>query len=98
MEIIPTKNNTKIIDSYKITDKKEIEKYLSWIIEERKAKKYHTRSLKSYQREWLGHNFLYKLGLFKSHTKDVDLEERLTPKEKIKGLFMDLIWLIIGGI
>ena len=33
------------------------------------------RSLRSWIKEWKAHNRLYKLGLFKSHTKDCDLEE-----------------------
>lgn len=33
----------------------------------------YTRSIKSLVEEWRAHNLLYKLGLFKSHTKDVDL-------------------------
>lgn len=32
------------------------------------------RSLKSLIREWKSHNFLYKMGLYKSRTKDVDLD------------------------
>ena len=32
------------------------------------------RSLASYVREWQAHNILYGWGLFKNHTKDVDLE------------------------
>ena len=33
------------------------------------------RSLRSWIKEWKAHNRLYKLGLFKTHTKDCDLEE-----------------------
>ena len=33
------------------------------------------RSLKSWIKEWKAHNRLYKLGLFRSHTVDCDLEE-----------------------
>lgn len=33
------------------------------------------RSLKSWIKEWKAHNRLYRLGFFKSHTKDCDLEE-----------------------
>ena len=95
--IIYTKDNTKVIDSYKITDRNEIRKQVLWIIEERKIRKYPiTRTVNSYVREWVGHNRLYEIGYKQDHTKDVDLEERITPKEKIKGIFMDLIWLIIG--
>lgn len=32
------------------------------------------RSINSYVEEWYAHNWLYKLGLFKSHTKDTDLD------------------------
>lgn len=40
------------------------------------------RSLKSWLKEWKAHNRLYRLGLFRSHTKDCDLEEN----EKIHRL------------
>ena len=33
------------------------------------------RGIKSWLKEWKAHNRLYKLGLFKSHCKDCDLEE-----------------------
>lgn len=33
------------------------------------------RSLRSWIKEWKAHNRLYKLGLFRSHTVDCDLEE-----------------------
>ena len=33
------------------------------------------RSVESWIREWKAHNRLYRLGLFKEHTKDCDLEE-----------------------
>ena len=34
-----------------------------------------TRSKMSYVREWEAHNWLYRHGMFKSHTKDVDLND-----------------------
>lgn len=34
------------------------------------------RSTPSLVREWCAHNLLYRLGLFRSHTKDVDFEDR----------------------
>ena len=40
------------------------------------------RSLKSWVKEWKAHNRLYRLGLFRSHTRDCDLEEN----EKIHRL------------
>ena len=46
------------------------------IIEGRKLKGYPvTRTINSYYRETKAHNRLYRLGLWKSHTKDTDLEE-----------------------
>lgn len=33
------------------------------------------RSMNSWVREWKAHNRLYKMGLFKEHTIDCDLEE-----------------------
>ena len=94
-----SKDNTHVKNSYMLTTKKAIREEVDWIILCRKARKLPvTRSANSYVREWRGHNRLYNKGLFKSHTKEVDLEERITIKDKIKGIFMDLIWLIIGGI
>lgn len=91
-DITYSKNNTHIPNSYEVINKQLMEEYIKWIIEERIIRKYPiTRTLKSYQREWLGHNKLYKYGLFKSHTKDVDLNEN-------NSIIEELIWLIIGGI
>ena len=47
------------------------------------------RTIESWIREWKAHNRLYKLGLFRSHTKDCDLEE----DEKLHRL---LIYRILG--
>lgn len=33
------------------------------------------RSVKSYIKEWYAHNVLYKMHLFRKHTKDVDLND-----------------------
>lgn len=48
------------------------------------------RTMKSWIKEWKAHNRLFKLGLFKSHTKDCDLEEN----EKWYRL---LAYQILGG-
>lgn len=84
MKITYTKTCTKIYDSYLIPNK-ELNKVVYKIIKERKTKGLPvTREVKSYVREIKAHNRLYKLGLFKSHTKDTDLEENITSsKEKI---------------
>lgn len=66
-------NNIKIIDSYKLNNKKEMKSVIEEVLN--KTPLYHqTRSVKALVREWRSHNILYKLGLFKTHTKDCDLE------------------------
>lgn len=91
-DISYTKENTHIPNSYLVNNKDTISAYVDWIIDFRKAMKYTvSRSKESYIREWLGHNKLYELGLYKSHTKDVDLNEN-------NSVIEELIWLIIGGI
>lgn len=82
-----TKDNTKVFDSYLIPNK-SLDNIVKAIIEERKAKRYIvTRSVESYKNEIRFHNRMYKLGLFKSHTKDTDLEEPISfIKELIYGI------------
>ena len=66
-------NNIKIINSYKIKTKKEMESFLEEVFE--KAPIYKTkRKMGSLIREWKCHNRFYDKGLFISHTKDCDLE------------------------
>ena len=87
MKISYTENNTHVEDSYLANDIKfEVgsiirERYLQFLPV--------TRSFESYVREWKGHNRLYKLGLFRSHTKDVDLDENMS-------MIWEIIWMIIG--
>lgn len=63
--------NVRILDSYKV---KWGMKYILADFKEKTGYK-SKRTLKSWIKEWKSHNRLYKLGLFKSHTKDCDLEE-----------------------
>lgn len=79
--------NVKIIDSYKIINKEYMEVILKAFIEKTGYKS--KRSIKSWIKEWTAHNRLYRLGLYKSHTEDTDLEEN----EKIHRL---LIYQILG--
>ena len=88
MKVTYTKNLTKIFDSYKM---KDVEKEIKQIMEERKKQGYPvTRTLKSYIKETKAHNRLYKLGLFRSHTKDVDLEENIES-------WKEAVWFMLGG-
>lgn len=87
MKVKYTKNKTTIFDSYSM---KNVSKEVKKIIEERKEKKYKTnRTLNSYIRETKAHNRLYKLGLFKKHTKNTDLEENIK-------LWKEIAYFIIG--
>jgi hypothetical protein len=87
MKVTYTKNLTKIFDSYKM---KDVESEVKEIIEERARQGYPvTRTLQSYVKETKAHNRLYKLGLFRSHTKDVDLEENIEKKT-------ECVWKILG--
>lgn len=89
MKITYTEDNTHVEDSYKETN---INLSVSYIIRERYLRHLpQTRTFESYVREWKGHNRLYKLHLFRSHTKDVDLNEN-------NSILEELIWLILGGI
>lgn len=93
------KNNTHVKNSYMLTTKKAIREEVDWIITGREARKLPvTRSVNSYVREWRGHNRLYKRGILPSHTKEVDLEEYIGFIGKVKGLFLSVVWLILGGI
>ena len=92
MKIDTTKNNTHITNSYKVQNRKSIRNEVVYIKEQRKILRYPTtRTDNSYIREWVGHNRLYNLGLFRKHTKDCDIQEP-------SNLLNELIWLILGGI
>ncbi len=87
MNIEYNKKKTTIYDSYLM---KNVSKEVKEIIKERKKKGYKTnRTLNSYIRETKAHNRLYKLGLFKKHTKNTDLEENIK-------LWKEIAYFIIG--
>lgn len=87
MNVEYNKKKTTIYDSYLM---KNVSKKVKEIIKERKEKGYKTnRSLNSYIRETKAHNRLYKLGLFKKHTKNTDLEENIK-------LWKEIAYFIIG--
>lgn len=70
---------TKVYDGYKYSNK-EIEQAVDAIIQKRKELGLPvTRNKSSYVNEWKSHNRLYKLGVQKNRTKDVDLEEEINP-------------------
>ena len=92
VEIYYFKDYTKITNSYLLTND-EIED-VAKEIEFSRHNKFdwkctHNRRKASYIEEIKAHNRLYKIGLFRSHTVDTDLEEDLNNFEKIT-------WFILG--
>ena len=90
MKVRYYKEKTKIYDSYLIKNK-EIPYRIDNILHIRKFVKNlpTTRTRKSYIAETKAHNRLYKLGLFKKHTKNCDLEEDIK-------LWKEIVYFIIG--
>ena len=66
--------NIHIENSYRIYKLNDIEDILFYLYTNYKCKVLDNRTVKNLTKEWIGHNNLYKLGLFKSHTSDVDLD------------------------
>lgn len=88
LKLYPT--YSKIINSYLISTKNDYKELIDILTTCRKNLNYAiSRSNKSYECEVRAHNRLYKLGLFKSHTKDTDLEENIK-------WYLDLLFRIIG--
>lgn len=65
-------HNIHIKDSYQVTDNQVKLKILKEINQQVQIQ----RPLNSQLIEWRAHNTLYRWGLFKSHTKDVDINEK----------------------
>lgn len=83
-------DETVIINSYKLTNY-EIKNVVVPEIIYYRLKKYLpvNRTNKSYEREIKAHNRLYKLGLYKDHTKDCNLEEPIK-------WYYELLYLFLG--
>lgn len=69
--------NTHIFDSYLIRSKGEMREFLCTLREQSAPEMaVNQRSLASLISEWRSHNFFYYLHVFRSRTKDVDLERK----------------------
>lgn len=70
-----TKNNIHIPDSYKV---RNVNTMRAVLLREKAlhpdCEVFKHRTTESLVREWRAHNRLYRLGIFKNRTKDVDLE------------------------
>lgn len=74
-QAIVSNTNTHIVDSYLIRSKKAMQEYLQSLRDGSSPEmSVHVRNIASQVREWRAHNFFYFLHVFRSRTKDVDLE------------------------
>ena len=70
-----TYTNIHIVNSYQIDSRVVMESVLRDIKEDYPdIRVFKERSMTSLINEWVGHNNLFKLHLFRSHTADVDLQ------------------------
>lgn len=91
--ITVTDNNIHIECSYRVGSKKDIIDILEYIVTNYPYNKVvENRSLKSMYNEWVAHNNLYKLGLWKSHTISVDLNY---PQEWYINMIYKLLSIIV---
>ena len=90
MKVRYYKGKTKIYDSYLIANKDVPSRIDNILLTRKCIKNLPTkRSRRSYIAETKAHNRMYKLGLFKKHTKNCDLEEDIK-------LWKEIIYFIIG--
>ena len=76
---IVTPTNTHILDSCKVKSKEDIRQYLQAVRDEASPEMaVCQRDLESMVREWRSHNLFYNFHVFRSRTKDVDLELKQT--------------------
>lgn len=81
LRVIYNLHNIKIIDSYQINNEAKMKEIITEALE--KNTLYRTnRTMNDFIKEWKAHNRLYKLHLFRNHTKDVDFEDKVTEKKK----------------
>ena len=76
---ITTPTNTHIEDSCLVTSKEDMRAYLQELRDASAPEMaVNQRDMESQIREWRSHNFFYKFHVFRSRTKDVDLELKQT--------------------
>ena len=76
---ITTPTGTHIEDSCLVTSKEDMRAYLQELRDTSSSEMaVNQRDLESQVREWRSHNLFYKFHVFRSRTKDVDLELKQT--------------------
>lgn len=85
------KLNIHIVDSYRVKKAKEMKEILH-IVHCASLNRgiFYARNEKSWIREWKAHNLLYKLGICKTRTQSVDLNENESKLRKIGYFFLSL--------
>lgn len=94
MKYIITKHNLHIEDSYKLK-KKEIKSALEEIKSINSDSLIWERSMLSLVMETVAHKVLYKLGLWKNRTKDVDLDNPCDKPEWLYIIIGILTWIFV---
>lgn len=84
-----TGSNINIKDSYKVTSKSEMKEMLYAIQHNHPECTSFKRSYESLMAEWRAHNRLYRWGIKRDHTADVDLNYPLK-------WYVELIYRILG--
>ena len=84
LDVDLSKDCTTIYDSYKLKSRDDIKEFIGYcrtFAHDDYA--IYKRDIDSQANEWLVHNLLYKLHIFRSHTKDVDIQYLLAWYERI---------------
>lgn len=86
-------DNVKVIDSYKYKDDKIKKEFIDYLFKIPQVEKMfvNKRTKKSLIAEWKAHNTLYKFNIYRSRTKDVDLDIK-------ESFFRKLLYNIIAFI
>lgn len=89
------KNNIHIEDSFSVRGR-DFGKVLGEIAEKEgeNTSVFDLRPLFSLKMEWAVHNFLYRIGFMRSHTKDVDLNAP-NPYECAYCIFGIIVWIFV---
>lgn len=94
MKYTITDTNLHIEDSYTVS-KRMMDLHLDVIRQWHPDSNVWKRSMFSLQMEWCVHNALYGLGLWRSHTKDVDLDYPCNKPEWVYEVLGCLVWLFV---
>ena len=83
-----TEDCVTIINSYDVAES-DLKPFLNELKSKIGSEFKYKRTINDWAQEWYAHNVLYKLGLFRSHTRSVDLNEDET---KCRVLMYKLIY------